>query len=208
MRPISNTTGSNSTGSTPGEAGDPTDAYTRKDHYQELIDRANTVPLTRIFKLYGIRLDEQNRKTTCPFKFHKGGRESTPSFCYYAGTNSFRCFGCGTGGKSFHGCEFMAAYENMTKVDAAHKILQLFSEDVDVDNIYDRENLSERLEIMLDFSNVVREFRQTFLDEKSQEFIEFICEVYDQHNTKRNLDNEALRRMVEQIKEKISSYTL
>ena len=34
-----------------------------------------------------------------------------------------------------------------------------------------------------------------------------MCWVYDQHNLKHDHTNEALRRVVEQIKEEISSYT-
>lgn len=208
MCPISNSAGSFSDSSTSREDGDITEAFTRKDYYQDLIDKANTVSLIRIFKLYGLHLSEQNRKTICPFKFHKGGRESTPSFYYYADTNSFRCFGCATGGKSSHGCEFVAAAEGINKIKAAQKILELFSADVDVDLIYNRENFSERLDIMMDFSNSVREFRKIYQDEKSYEFIEAVCQIYDQHNLKRDLDNEALRSVVDQIKEKISLYSL
>ena len=204
---LSDTTGSDSDSQVSGEAGDLTNAFTGKDYYQDLIEKADTVPIVQVFKLYGLRIDENNRKVICPFKSHKGGRESTPSFYYYAETNSFRCFGCGTGGKSSHGCDFIAAADGVSKVNAAYKILDLFNSYVDTDNICDRENFSERLEIMMDFSNVVREFRHKNLDEKSQEFIEFICSVYDQHNLKRNLDNEALRRVVARIKGKINLYT-
>jgi hypothetical protein len=207
MRPISDTAGSNSDSQTSGEAGDITAAFTGKDYYQNLIERANTVPLIRIFKLYGLQVDEYNRKIICPFKHHKGGHESTPSFYYNAHNNSFRCYGCGVGHPNAHGCEFVAAMENVSKVVAASKILEHFSSDVDDDVIFDKHDFSERLQIMMDFADTVREFRQICADEKSQKFIEDMCWVYDQHNLKHDHTNEALRRVVEQIKDKIISYT-
>jgi len=77
---------------------------------------------------------------------------------------------------------------------------------VDEDRVFDRDNFSERLELMMDFSNTVREFRRTFLDEKSIFYIEHVCSVYDTVNLKHKLDNEALRRLVEKLKEDIESY--
>lgn len=207
MRPIPSTTRPNSDGKTSREDGDIATSFTGKDYYQKLIEQANTVPLARIFKHYGLRIDEYNRKIICPFKSHSGGRESTPSFTYYHQTNSFRCFGCGIGHQYAHGCEFIAAMESISRVKAAGKILDLFSSEVDEDNIINKHDFSERLEIMMDFSNTVREFRYTHGDEKSQKFIEDMCWVYDQHNLKHDHTNEALRRVVEQIKDKIASYT-
>lgn len=208
MRPISDPTRPASASATPGETGDIAASFTGKDYYQELIDRANTVPLTRIFKLYHLHVDDHNRRMTCPFKSHKGGRETTPSFWYYPETNSFRCYGCAIGHRQAHGCEFIAAMEGISRVKAANKILALFATDVDEDSTFSKQDFSERLEIMMDFSNYVREFRQSHLDEKSQQFIEDMCWVYDQHNLNRNHSNEALRRIVEQLKEKIISYKL
>jgi DNA primase len=207
MRPISNSARSGSNSPISGEVGDITASFAGQESYQELINRANTVPLTRIFKHYGLRIDEYNRKITCPFKSHKGGREATPSFYYYAHTNSFRCYGCGVGHQYAHGCEFVAVMEGITRPKAALKILELFSTDVDEDNILGKHDFSERLEIMMDFANTIREFRQAYTDEKSQKFIEDMCWVYDQHNLKHEHTNEALRRVVERIKEQIGSYT-
>lgn len=208
MHPLSGTIGSISNSAPSGEAGDFTAPYAGEDNNQILIEQANSVSLIRIFRLYGLRIDSQNRKTVCPFKSHKGGRESTPSFWFYPDTNSFYCYGCSIGGKSSHGCEFIATMDSTTRIKAAHKILNSFSGDINEYNVQELGNFSERLEIMMDFSTTVRNFRETYTDEKSNEFIEFCCRVYDQHNLKRDLDNEALRRAVEHLKETISLYTL
>lgn len=206
MRSISNSVGSDSDSSFSGEAGDITSSFTGQNDYQKLIGKANTVPLTLIFKHYGYHVDEFNRKIVCPFKNHKGGRESTPSFYYTAATNSFRCYGCGVGHRYAHGCEFVAALEGISKIKAAIKILELFSSDVSEENVPSKHNFSERLEIMMEFSNIVREFRQAHANEVAEKFIEEICWVYDQHNLNHEHTNEALRRVVERLKKVIISY--
>lgn len=208
MCAIPDFSGSDGGGQTSGENRDFAKAFTRKDYYQELIDRANTVSLVYIFKYYGLQIDEQSRKMTCPFLFHKGGRESTPSFYYNPLTNSFRCYGCGTGHTHAHGCEFIAALEDISRVKAAYKILEIFSNDINDDAISPHQDFSQRLEIMMEFTNLVREFRQFYLDKKSQDFIEKICWVYDHHNMKYNHSNDALRRIVDQIKIKIQHYLM
>lgn len=203
MCPISNRTRPDGYGETSGEATNTATSFTGKDYYQELINRANTIPLSKVFRQYNIRLDAHNKKVTCPFKSHKGGRESTPSFYFYPDTNSFYCFGCKGGTRA---CDFVATMDNCTKVQAAHKLLEMFESDVDEDNIYDKVSFSERLEIMMDFSTVVREFHQTFPSDRARLYVEAACKKYDVLNLKKKLSNEALRSVVDQIKEYIKLY--
>jgi arsenate reductase-like glutaredoxin family protein len=207
MCPLSNTSRSDSYGETPGEAGSVAAAFAGKDYYQELIGKANTVPITKLFKDYGIRLDSHNKKTTCPFKSHKGGRERSGSFYYYPETNSFFCFGCKIGGQYAHGCELVMHMDGCTKVQAAYKILQQYESDVDEDNIYDPEDFEERLKIMMDFSNTVREFYQTYPTEEAGVYVEAACKKFDALNLrKKPHNNEALQRIVEQLKKYIALY--
>ena len=93
-----------------------------------------------------------------------------------------------------------------TKVQAAHKLLEMFESDVDEDNIYDRESFSKMLEIMMDFSNTVREFYQTYPTEEARVYVEVACKKYDALNLKHKFENEALSRTVEQLKEYINLY--
>lgn len=207
MHDVSNSTGSDGYGEAYGEDGNTATPAARKAFYQDVIRKANTVPLIRIFKHYGVRVSPVQCTIICPFKSHKGGRENSGSFVYYPQTNSFRCYGCKTGGPFAHGVEFIASMDGINKAKAAFKILKLFADDVDEDGeLPEGENFSERLEIMVDFSNTVREFRQSFCDEKSFTFIEEVCAIYDNLQLAHKLDNEALRRIVGQLKEKISSY--
>lgn len=174
-----------------------------EDYYQELIDQANTVPLTKILKKYGIQCFERDFKIRCPFKFHQGGRENTASFKYYQHTNSFWCFGCKTGGRSSH---FVAAMEKVSVSDAADKILRLFSSDVgEIDEDLLQADPDERLRILMDFSNTVREFRQTYPE--ALEYAERAGQKLDQLNLKRpNQDNDALEVIVEQLKSYLEAF--
>jgi hypothetical protein len=186
--------------------GDSTEVTTGKKYYQDLIRKADSIPIVKLFRHYRLRLDDNNRKIICPFSSHQGGRESSPSFYYYPNTNSFWCFGCKTGVRC---CDFVSNVDKISRVKAAFKILELFKSDVDEDAILiDRENFSEKLEIMLMFSSKVREFRRNSADEKSLQFIEELCAVYDAINVKHSLNNEALRSVVDQLIEKINSYKL
>src|SRR5437016_1222250 len=97
MHKLQDSTGFNSFGETSWETGDTSDSSSRKAYFKELIAKANSVRLIRIFGFYGIRIDEQNKKIICPFKSHSNGKESTPSFVYYPQTNTYCCYGCKQG---------------------------------------------------------------------------------------------------------------
>ena len=204
MRDLPDTTGPFSYGETSWEAGDIAETAAGKAAYKELIVKANSVPIIRVLKYYGVKADAIHCYIVCPFKSHKGGREKTPSFKYYEETNSFFCFGCKVGGQHAHACEFVAAMEGISRYKAAQKIISLFSDDVDPDAEFsDGRNLSEQLEIMMDFSDTVREFRKNYLDEESQYFIENICAAYDELNAKHDMDNDTLRSLVSKLKDQI-----
>lgn len=207
MHDVPNTTGSESDGESCWEVGDSPTPLTGKAFYQDLIRKANTVPIIRIFKHYGLRLSERSPKITCPFKSHKGGRERTPSFQYYPETNTYYCHGCKACSRP---CDFVAEMDGIIKSKAASKIIGLFKDDVDFDADVglDYDDMSEKLEIIMDFSNTVREFRNSNFDEKSYIFIEHMCWIYDDLNARleKKFDNKALYRIVEQLKEEIISY--
>lgn len=202
MREISNTTRSISDSQASREAGDFTAAYAGEG-YQNIIERANTVPLKKIFKLYGLRLDEMNRKATCPFKSHKGGRESTASFYYYPETNTYCCYGCRQGSSPV---DFIINMDRCNKIKAAQKILEHFSSDTDEELILGKEDFSEKLKIMIEYSNAVRNFRINFNDDKSFEFIENNCLIFDTINKRHDLTNEALKLVVSKLTDAINKY--
>lgn len=202
MREISNTIRSISDSQASGEIRDFTSSYAGEG-YQNIIEKANTVSLKKIFKTYGLRLDEINRKTTCPFKSHKGGRETTASFYYYPDTNSYCCYGCRQGSSPV---DFVVHMDGCHKTKAAHKILQNFYSDIDNDLILEKEDFSEKMKIMMDYANAIRNFRLTYSDESSYDFIENNCKIFDTINSKHDLTNEALQLVVSKLVDAISKY--
>lgn len=210
MCALSNTTGSVNFGETSWEDGDIGRSSERQITIQDLKNKSNSVPLSRILKFYGIKVDSVHNSLICPFKSHKSGREKSPSFYYYEETNSFYCFGCKIGGKHAHACEFVSAMDGISKYKAAQKIISLFSDDIDPDAVanYQVQDLNEQLNIMLDFSNTIREFRLFYQNKKdAQDFIEIRCAVYDELSARRSMDNETLRTVVDHLKEQIKIFS-
>lgn len=203
MRDISGANRSCSRGETRGKDRDSSNSFTGKTYYNELVDKANTVPILSILKYYNVFVNEFNIKTTCPFPSHKGGRERTPSFLYYVDTNSFYCFGCAKGGGP---CMFVSNMEGVSKTRAAQKIIELFGQNIGEIDAEDPNDYHDKLELMLNFSNRIREFRYKFLDNDSLIFIEGICQLYDNANNKHRLDNESLKSIISDLIEEINLY--
>jgi hypothetical protein len=202
MSNLPNQTGAVGYGPSPGSFGD-----SQSSTDQILIAKANSVPIIHVLKHYGVRLDPYSNKAVCPFKSHKNGRESTASFKAYEDTNTFKCFGCGRGGKLTH---FVCGMDSCNPENAARKILQLFATHADADLLTDDTNPSEKLELMVKFSSTVFDFRQSHNSEHSEhaeQFIEYICWVYDRANELHAYDNEGLRRLVEHCTDHIGIYS-
>ena len=209
MCPISNTSRSDSYGETPSDAGDLTKAFARKTYYQELNDLADTIPLIKVFKHYNIYCNESNYKIRCPFKSHSDGHEKTASFYYYHKTNSFNCFGCHKGGHFAHATHFVSWMDTISLPNARTKVLSLFKSsigEVNEDSYLSPIDFDERLNIMMDLSNTVREFYQKHRTEDALKYFELVCTSYDNQNAKRENDNEALRSLVEWAKGFIEKY--
>ena len=204
MRNVSSSAGSIGYGEISWETGELA-APSKRQEYQSAIDKANTISIVKLFKMYGVHLDDSNRKTTCPFKSHKGGRESTASFYYYPSTNTYCCYGCRQGSSPV---DFVMNMDRCTHLIAAHKILEHFSGEVEDGILITKSNFSETMSIMMEFSNAVRDFRMSYSDEESFSFIENICFLYDTINQKHNLNNDALQSTVSQLIEHIKKYKL
>jgi len=202
MRELSNKYRSNSSGETSGQDRDFRGSFA-SEGYQSLTEIANTVSLKEIFKFYGIRLDEGNRKTFCPFKSHKGGRENTPSFVFYPETNTYCCFGCRQGSSAV---DFVSNMEKITKQNAAQKIIDKFEKNIDSDLIAPKEDFWERMDILMQYSDAVRDFRMIYNDDDSFKFIENNCSTFDNISKKHSLDNTALKRVVSILIDSINKY--
>jgi CHC2 zinc finger len=166
--------------------------------YQELIAKANTVPLILILAKYHIRIDQTTNKITCPFKFHSNGQERTASFYYYHNDNSFWCFGCKTGRKP---TDFVSAYDNISRTKAARKILHLFESNVSDDWETAACNTQEKQEQIVSFSKKVRSSILAHPDKIKE--IEMITEAFDLINEKHDLDTNGLNLLVDRLSEKL-----
>jgi len=212
MLELSNNTGSVSDSETSGENRDSTgyssEDDARKEFYKNLIIKANNVPLMKLFQHYHVLINNTNNKIICPFKNHKNGRERTPSFTFYPETNSFKCYGCNVGHANAHGVEFMSEMEGLSRSKAAKKIIELFDFSFDEKTTLEEENYSERIEMMMSFSNQVRKFRNTYNDENSFQFIEEICNAFDVTNSysEKDLHSKALKHLIDSLLFKINSY--
>lgn len=203
MLKLSDRNKSDSPGSPSGENGDIRNSFA-SEGYQSITEIANDVSLGEILRSYGFRLDDTNRKMACPFKSHKGGRENTPSFYFYPETNTYCCFGCRQGSKPV---DFVSNIENISKFLAAKKIIDKFEKNIDGEEFLStKENHSERMNILLEYSNAVRNFRFNFNDDKSFKFIENNCLSFDTIIKKHALDNAALKRVVNILIENINKY--
>lgn len=201
MRKISNTDRYYSYGETSWEDGSIAEFAKGSD--KALIHKADSVPITLLFSFYKVQLDTY-KKMICPLPFHKGGRERTPSFKYYPETNTFYCFGCHSGSTS---TDFVAAMDKTNKTNAASKILELFESDSSDDIVECNDDFLEKINLNIDFANVIREFRQNHLEENSTKFIENMCLVYDNIMLKhKDLSNEAISNIIQQLKERISKF--
>lgn len=198
MQHLSSKPRSNIESSSSGEVGEFT-INLEDNGYKSLIQKANSVNLSDVFRHYSFVVDPSNRKICCPFPSHKGGNESTPSLLYYPDTNSFWCFGCQ---KGRFATDFVSSIDQISKTSAANKILQLFQSDyvpIEQDSV-------NKLSYLLLFSEVVREFNQNFTSSKDREFIENICKTYDRLYAKYDLTTDALELIANQLKDKILNY--
>ena len=205
MHKLQDSTGFNGFGETSWEAGDSSDASSRKAYFKELIAKANSIRLIRIFKIYGVRINEQNKKIICPFKSHSNGKESTPSFVFYPQTNTYCCYGCKQGSTP---TDFVANMDNIPAWKAAYKIINLYGEDISPDIENDQESFSEKMRLYMEFSDYVYEFIQRNLkNDEALKFVEEITSIFDLMNSKRDLGNDALESLVFKLKDQIDRYS-
>lgn len=202
MHSLSNFTGSNSSSRVSSPSGSSQADVERKQRLNALIQQADTVPLITLFRHYGIRFDSYTNKLICPFTKHKNGQESTPSFRFYPDNNSFWCFGCQTGRSS---TDFVANMEGISRPQAARRILELYASEVSEDLVaIQQPNYSERLGILMDFANHIREQLQANKDDPTMvTYLEGITEVFDKMNQEYALSNSSLRVLADKLKSKV-----
>ncbi len=189
MQHLFGSSGSSGFGKTSWENGTSTgNATAFESNEKNIIYQANTVSFPLIFKQYSIKCDEFIKKIACPLPEHN---DRTPSFNYYPDHNTYYCFGCKSGNRP---CDFVAEMENISKKEAAEKIIKLFEEEVDFENIV-IENQHDKLKLMMEFSDLIREVIVS-ADQETFHKLEKICQAYDKINSKYILNYEALKSVV------------
>ena len=174
--------------------------------YKEQIKKANSVPIIFIMRAYGIKLDQNTKHIVCPFaKRHKNGQDSTPSFNIYINTNSFWCFGCKTGASCV---DFVSNMDNIGTGKAAEKILSIYNGNIDLLEINNNLDFSQRLQLLMEFSNYIREMMQSSNNINTFKYLEEVCQALDNLNMKykKNIDNDALLFILDKLRKKVEQH--
>lgn len=167
-----------------------------------IIKQANTIKLTHVCRHYGIEVDEYSCIIRCPFKFHN---DNTPSFKYFSKTNSFHCWGCKNNGQAVN---FVALYENVSKTEAAERLLDSFeSDEVDgVPNAYSK----EKEELSLRFSAMVRNFLKKNNTPDALLYADKITHSFDKatrgRSEKRIVDADGMKNVIDALEKRIGKY--
>jgi len=173
-----------------------------RDAIKLLIQRANTADLMTIFKSYGINFDGYGGRLTkicCPFPNHN---DRSPSFFYYAETNSFNCFGCGVGGKAV---QLVSIMEGVSQEQAAQKIIDNYYIDNNV--VIDNKDYFDRQTAILEFSSKIRNFiNDNANDDVAIEYAEKLTLVYDTMMEKHTLEVDGLKKLIDKLGKKLEVY--
>ena len=198
MQKLRKSSGPLNYGETSWENGGITETFGYQD--SEIVIKANSIPIRDVLKKYNINIQTYETKIVCPFPCHI---DKTPSFIIYDKTNTFWCFGCKVGTKC---CDFVAEFEKTNKAIAASKILDFFSDQIENQTIKNQINYVDQFNIILKFSELIRNFLKNNNDKKALEFIDEVCVVYDKINEKYKLSNEALENLYLKMKDKIENF--
>ena len=95
--------------------------------------------------------------------------------------------------------------EGISRPQAARRILELYASEVSEDLVaIQQPNYSERLGILMDFANHIREQLQANKDDPTMvTYLEGITEVFDKMNQEYALSNSSLRVLADKLKSKV-----
>jgi hypothetical protein len=184
-----------------GEDGDIGKAFKESLDNDPVFKKINEANRANIYSIIGMYKSVEHgcQKIRCPFKNHKGGGESTPSFYIYQQTNTFWCYGCSSGSTP---CDFVAIMDDIGKLSAAEKILKLSG----IDNAYgdaDSDTYTNTSGIVIDFSSFIRD--QIKKNPSNLNLIEDACKKFDELCAKYDAYNDEifLNSLIEKIKNKL-----
>ena len=166
------------------------------------VSEANKASLLQIFKSYNIKIDQNNKKVTCPFKHHANGNEKTPSFFYYPQNNSFYCFGCKSGR---YPVDFVSIYENIDRLSAADKILNNFDL---VESVRGDDEFKEKALLLICFSNFVREQIKTIDRDKLSEYERNLSTFDNYIRNNEDISKKGFQKLIDIVKDKMTKFYL
>lgn len=165
------------------------------------VKQANSVPLRVVMARFGYQINEQTKKTRCPF--HSNGRERTPSFYWFTDTNKFKCYGCGRHGDVV---EFVALHDNLYRSEAAVSIISYHTDNIDT-SVEVKKYVHEDIEPLMAFSDGIRVFLHSHQDDPDAIVCaETICATFDQMRADENCTIKNLKTLVEKILRLLEKY--
>jgi hypothetical protein len=158
-----------------------------------------------ILRNYGLKIENNHQRPKwakdiiCPFPFHKGARERTPSFGYCFVSDHWHCFGCGKSGRAV---EFISLYEGVSRTVVAEKILEKYGDDIDLEDSEYVDNISP---ILFDGSKYLQTLIKKYKhDPKALKDIDKLIwwlDFYLMHNNSRQVNPDKLKIRIDRIKE-------
>jgi ABC-type uncharacterized transport system ATPase component len=91
---------------------------------------------------------------------------------------------------------------------AAEKILSIYNGDIDLLEINANGDYSQRLQLLVEFANYIRELMIATTNPNTILFLEEVCAALDSLNTKykKNMDNDTLLSILDRLKKKVEQH--
>lgn len=203
MQSLSDNPGSESSGLVPGENGDPGRAKgdLRRIATNAFVAHVNAIPLRIVMARYGYHINEQEKKTICPF--HSKGRERSASFFWYTNTNTFFCWGCKRSGDVIG---FVAQHDNISRIEAAESIMTYHGQETGM-SLDVKNSIRENLKPIMEFSDAIRLFHQKYQwDQDAMVYVEKLLFSFDKLREKHHLVDDKLDAFIAKILARLDNY--
>ncbi|MCZ2224479.1 MAG: hypothetical protein LC122_12720 [Chitinophagales bacterium] len=166
------------------------------DDFNHKVEIAKRYPLLELFKKYNLNINKFNNKITCPFPFHKNGREKTSSFFYYDSTNTYWCFGCKSGSTPI---DFVKNIESIPFNIALNKLINLSGNYKAKPIIVSNDNYKLYTEKSIEFANYIRKLLK---NDDTKILGEEVQLTFDTLNKKYEMDENKIIFLIEKLMEK------
>lgn len=147
------------------------------EYKQYILEHVSFNKVLRDLKLKPVECStgKYTHKMTCPFKFHKNGRERTSSFRFHDKKNTFVCYGCTESGdilkflQLYYGGGEQYHLEKLAKMFGLMKDDQIQLPENYVEVIHDMTPHENNTEILFSIGIMLRQYLKTYNDTKLYE---------------------------------------